>query len=737
MYALESPIWSELGPVLKLYAELTGEWMVLTGTPRDLVLMEQVREGLKRGLESGRLEFEVLERPKPLQHPQLEYVRLEGKWNPQRPPEKEKHWIELQLADQDGKPVVGQPFRVLQGDRLVRQGSTNSEGWAGAEDIDPGTSTIVFHDIEEPAWKEQRPLPGKRALASQGPALAPGAEEEVVPVGSATSKAGQPAAEPTPPEKTWFEVTVVDEVAKPIAGVAVTFAIQGANHPAVTDGSGKARIDNVEGDVATVTFADADAIRRKAKPLWDTIRPGEWVRQSTEEHTDVVLLTGEELDPVHVAPATPWKVSIQPRVILARLFGMNFDLNKCFLLPMAISSLKEIKETYDENPDTKLLVVGHTDTTGDPSYNEDLSLDRAKIMVAYLKDQPDPWLKWYDEATGEKHHWGEPEDTMMIDTVALSAGETIDEEPVAWYQKWHNRKVAGGGSSQPGQASLKEDGKIGPNTRRQLILDYMDEDGTSLASDIEPEIHGCGEYFPLDMSLENLDQMPADEKDDITDRRVEFFFFDNRNHLLGIQPPPKGKQSKRGSPEYPEWRRRARETYDFIAGVQTLAVRVCDGARNPIANAPCKVTVEGQEFPTTADESGWVIGKISVTATECNIEWTRPGEEGKPYPFWRQVYLRLGTGDDADWRRLNNLGYLHDLLEEQVSAYQEDFCRPVTGAVADVATEMRAWHSGGPQPAMGTVTAPPVTGAYDPSGEPAADPSFGGSDDEGVTGDLD
>jgi hypothetical protein len=97
-------------------------------------------------------------------------------------------------------------------------------------------------------------------------------------------------------------------------------------------------------------------------------------------------------------------------------------------------------------------------------------------------------------------------------------------------------------------------------------------DGASLRDrrnfDISVTTHGCGENFPLDDGGEELDDVPADQKEDASDRRVELFFFDAE---LGILPPPPGKNSPAGSTQYPEWRKRATRVVDlessFIEGL--------------------------------------------------------------------------------------------------------------------------------------------------------------------------
>lgn len=99
---------------------------------------------------------------------------------------------------------------------------------------------------------------------------------------------------------------------------------------------------------------------------------------------------------------------------------------------------------------------------------------------------------------------------------------------------------------------LKEDGKTGEHTRKQLMGDYMNYQGTTLPDDVDMTTHGCGEYFPLNAEGTDVDPDAADGEDVQGDRRVELLFFDKD---LGTKPPPPGDMSKQGSEAYPEWRR--------------------------------------------------------------------------------------------------------------------------------------------------------------------------------------
>jgi len=57
-------------------------------------------------------------------------------------------------------------------------------------------------------------------------------------------------------------------------------------------------------------------------------------------------------------------------------YGIQFDVNSDKLKPESYSTLKEISDILKENPDVKILIVGHTDSDGDNALNLDLSKRR-------------------------------------------------------------------------------------------------------------------------------------------------------------------------------------------------------------------------------------------------------------------------------------------------------------------------------------------------------------------------
>jgi outer membrane protein OmpA-like peptidoglycan-associated protein len=250
-------------------------------------------------------------------------------------------------------------------------------------------------------------------------------------------------------------------------------------------------------------------------------------------------------DPAGSAPQVRM-LGVVPRSILARLHAA-FNTNRTFLLPNALPSLRTLRKLYQDNAPCKLLVVGHADTKGGLPYNDQLSLERAQSVIAYLKDDVEAWFKFYSDKDDRKR-WGKVEDHLMIIAMPDFRTKPQGEDEVEFFQRTRGLAV---------------DGDAGKDTRRALIEEYMSLDGTSLADfvgEIEAVAHGCGENFPLDDRGESLDENPPNEKRDHVDRRAEFFFFDSE---FGITPKPPGENSKPGSIEYPIWRRRAIEIHDL------------------------------------------------------------------------------------------------------------------------------------------------------------------------------
>jgi type VI secretion system secreted protein VgrG len=65
-----------------------------------------------------------------------------------------KHWIEIELLDEAGKPVPGEPYKVTLPDgSTVADGTLDGKGRARVDNIDPGSCKVTFPNLDKEAWE--------------------------------------------------------------------------------------------------------------------------------------------------------------------------------------------------------------------------------------------------------------------------------------------------------------------------------------------------------------------------------------------------------------------------------------------------------------------------------------------------------------------------------------------------------------------------------------------------------
>ena len=64
--------------------------------------------------------------------------------------------------------------------------------------------------------------------------------------------------------------------------------------------------------------------------------------------------------------------------------GLLFPFNSTDLLPAGQDNLRNLATSLQENPETEVLIVGHTDAVGSDAYNQNLSEQRANSAAAIL-----------------------------------------------------------------------------------------------------------------------------------------------------------------------------------------------------------------------------------------------------------------------------------------------------------------------------------------------------------------
>jgi hypothetical protein len=82
---------------------------------------------------------------------------------PHKPPksqeEKEKKnkisWIEIEMVDQENKPVKGLPYKITLPDgNTVAEGTLDEKGFARVDNIEPGSCKVTFPTLDQEAWEE-------------------------------------------------------------------------------------------------------------------------------------------------------------------------------------------------------------------------------------------------------------------------------------------------------------------------------------------------------------------------------------------------------------------------------------------------------------------------------------------------------------------------------------------------------------------------------------------------------
>lgn len=400
---------------------------------------------------------------------------------------------------------------------------------------------------------------------------------------TALSDLVEPEAPPSVLQTTWFAVRIVDRIGTPLSGVEVLFDHGDGRRGVTTDATGWARVDDVPWRSATVSVPPDEALNAAIDSAWADASPEPSL--VAEPGRDVLYYRDAALGPVRLRAATEHTISVQPFVVHSQMLGMLFETDRDFLLPVSLTALAELRALYERCTPCRLLVVGHTDTSGQAAHNDALSLRRAESVRAFVTDDVEAWLARYGEAIPKSQRWGDGEDQQMLAALPDAADRPPQEPAMAWFQRTRG---------------LPSDALEA--TRRALIAQSMAHDGTSLPPGVSVETHGCGERFPLNELGVAIDEAPTDGDDDPLDRRVELFFFGDSR---GVQPPPPGPHSPSGSTEYPTWRARAHETYAHVFGAQSLEIVLHDDTGVPIPNARYTVALAaGSRLDGELDHAG-------------------------------------------------------------------------------------------------------------------------------------
>jgi protein-arginine deiminase len=213
-----------------------------------------------------------------------------------------------------------------------------------------------------------------------------------------------------------------------------------------------------------------------------------------------------------------------------------------------ITGIEVISAIFDfvsDNPEKKLIIAGHTDTTGMPKYNFELSNYRGLSVLYLLNGNKPLWVnnsdnkhKVEDYQQILKHyanHWGWDCDPGAVDNI--QGPKT--REATRNFQERYNTEF---------RQNISVDGIVGKQTWGAFYDCYERELGEMQGTETESLAEKRGKIKFVSEEYKNLacgESHPIEEKDQDNyrsqiNRRVEVIFFDTGEEPEINCPPPKG-----------------------------------------------------------------------------------------------------------------------------------------------------------------------------------------------------
>ena len=197
------------------------------------------------------------------------------------------------------------------------------------------------------------------------------------------------------------------------------------------------------------------------------------------------VLTGSatvHIDDGQVASVT---ITLRRGAKVGTVFVITFHFDKAFVEPCMRHVLQQVEEYAGKHADEKLLVVGHTDLVGPPTYNQALSERRGRATYAMLTFGSDPQksiAEWNELRKARpagtintvKDTWGTREIQHMLQDLGLYQGNvgvttgadaTLTDAAIKRFQHDHG---------------LVEDGVVGDDTWPVLIEAYLGNEAIDL-----------------------------------------------------------------------------------------------------------------------------------------------------------------------------------------------------------------------------------------------------------------
>ena len=109
-------------------------------------------------------------------------------------------------------------------------------------------------------------------------------------------------------------------------------------------------------------------------------------------------------------PATAYSMEAMEQALATKhhydLYGIHFDFDKAAIQPDSNALLDDIATTLKHFPKWRVRITGHTDSTGDAAYNEELSMNRANAIKHALVERGIDAVRLETLGAGEKQPVG-------------------------------------------------------------------------------------------------------------------------------------------------------------------------------------------------------------------------------------------------------------------------------------------------------------------------------------------
>jgi len=433
-------------------------------------------------------------------------------------PPRQLTWIEIQVVDDaSDEPLnwVRMAVKLPNGEESFH--TTNAEGLIRIDDIEPG-SCDARCDLNN---------------ASRGDTLAF--------VAMGTSRVGRQAPPPQRQQKTYRIAEVAEH--KVQTGQTLESVAAGANMSG--DELAKFNFDTSESDQVDQHLRDVVGCTKSSED-------GRCIFDSSDKPGILLVPTVWERRGLATAQRHVVRVRMLPQVHhvwVLEMEDLHFHHDSAVLLPdyesespdpdipaekhvTSLSVIATALREAEQRPQRRMIITGHTDTTGSDQYNLGLSLQRAQSVMAVLMGDRDKWvdlcmarskvedyqliLKWMHR------YFGWDTDPGLIDNINGSKTKAAVKEFQRRYNVEFNKSIA-------------EDGIVGRQTwgaffdvyteELENLLDLTDEAGLNAMRakvqwvDDSKKAVGCGENFPKE-------NRGVDNWRSRVNRRVEILFFE-------------------------------------------------------------------------------------------------------------------------------------------------------------------------------------------------------------------